>query len=58
MDCISNGVRDVHGLWDRASSKKIADGDWGYVTSPHGQIKVKAELLPGIRPDKVMNLDG
>jgi anaerobic selenocysteine-containing dehydrogenase len=43
---------------DAASTRGIADGDWVSVTSPHGRIKVKAELYPGIRPDTVMLLHG
>jgi anaerobic selenocysteine-containing dehydrogenase len=43
---------------DTASERGIADGDRVSVTSPHGQMKVKAELYPGIRPDTVMILHG
>jgi anaerobic selenocysteine-containing dehydrogenase len=43
---------------ETASTRGIADGDWVSVTSPHGQMKVKAELYPGIRPDTVMILHG
>lgn len=41
-----------------ASSRGIGDGDWVIVKSPHGRLKVKAELYPGIRPDTVMMLHG
>jgi len=43
---------------DSAGSRGIADGDWVIVESPHGQLKVKAEVSPGIRPDTVMMLHG
>jgi len=43
---------------DTASARGIADGDMVSVTSPHGQMKVKAEIFPGIRPDTVMILHG
>lgn len=41
-----------------AASRGIRDGDWVSVTSPHGRLKVKAELYPGIRADTVMMLHG
>lgn len=41
-----------------ASSRHIKDGDWVKVQSPHGWMKVKAEIYPGIRPDTVMLLHG
>jgi anaerobic selenocysteine-containing dehydrogenase len=41
-----------------ADARDIADGDWVKVISPHGWIKVKAEIYPGIRPDTVMLLHG
>ena len=41
-----------------ASERGIKNGDWVRVESPHGWIKVKAELYPGIRPDTVMVLHG
>ncbi|WP_218188167.1 molybdopterin dinucleotide binding domain-containing protein [Desulfosarcina cetonica] len=41
-----------------ADARAIADGDWVKVESPHGWIKVKAEIIPGIRPDTVMLLHG
>jgi anaerobic selenocysteine-containing dehydrogenase len=43
---------------DAASARNIAEGDMVSVTSPHGQMKVKAEIFPGIRPDTVMILHG
>ena len=43
---------------DAAGSRGIANGDWVIVESPHGQLKVKAEVSPGIRPDTVMMLHG
>ena len=43
---------------DTARDREIEDGDWVTVESPHGQIKLKAELMPGIRPDTVMALHG
>ena len=43
---------------DTASARGIKNGDWVRVESPHGRIKVKAELYPGIRPDTVMMLHG
>lgn len=41
-----------------ASARGIKDGDWVLVESPHGTMKVKAEIIPGIRPDTVMALHG
>ena len=41
-----------------AAARDIKDGDWVMVKSPHGYMKVKAELYPGIRPDTVMILHG
>ena len=41
-----------------AGERGIRDGDWVKVVSPHGWIKVKAEIYPGIRPDTVMLLHG
>ena len=43
---------------DTAAARNIANGDWITVTSPHGWLKVKAALYPGIRPDTVMLLHG
>lgn len=48
----------VHIHPDTASERGIKNGDWVRVESPHGWIKVKAELYPGIRPDTVMVLHG
>jgi anaerobic selenocysteine-containing dehydrogenase len=41
-----------------ASARQIEDNDWVIVKSPHGWMKVKAEIYPGIRPDTVMLLHG
>jgi anaerobic selenocysteine-containing dehydrogenase len=41
-----------------ASTRGIKDGDWVLVESPHGTMKVKAEITPGIRPDTVMSFHG
>jgi anaerobic selenocysteine-containing dehydrogenase len=43
---------------EAASLRGIESGDWVRVESPHGWIKVKAEVYPGIRPDTVMVLHG
>lgn len=43
---------------ETAAARNIKDQDWVTVTSPHGWLKVKAELYPGIRPDTVMLLHG
>jgi anaerobic selenocysteine-containing dehydrogenase len=43
---------------DAASERGIKNGDWVRVESPHGWLKVKAEIYPGIRPDSVMLLHG
>lgn len=43
---------------DTARERGIENGDWVCVKSPHGHIKLKAELIPGIRPDTVMALHG
>jgi anaerobic selenocysteine-containing dehydrogenase len=43
---------------EAAGPRRIADGDWVRLTSPHGWLKVRAELYPGIRPDTVMLLHG
>jgi len=43
---------------ETAAARCIAQGDWVVVESPHGTIRVKAELYPGIRPDTVMVLHG
>ena len=41
-----------------ASIRQIKEDDWMIVQSPHGWMKVKAEIYPGIRPDTVMILHG
>ena len=43
---------------DTASERGIENDDWVRVESPHGWMKVKAEIYPGIRPDTVMILHG
>ncbi len=43
---------------DAAKERGIQNGDWVTVTSPHGWLRVQAELYPGIRPDTVMLLHG
>ncbi len=43
---------------ETASARGIEDGDWVIVESPHGSMKMKAEVIPGIRPDTVMALHG
>lgn len=43
---------------DTAGTRGIKDGDWIKVTSPHGWLRVRAQLYPGIRPDTVMLLHG
>jgi anaerobic selenocysteine-containing dehydrogenase len=43
---------------DAASVRGIKGDDWIIVESPHGWMKVKAEIFPGIRPDTVMILHG
>ena len=41
-----------------AEKRGIKNGDWVTVESPHGRIKLKAEIIAGIRPDTVMALHG
>jgi anaerobic selenocysteine-containing dehydrogenase len=41
-----------------ANERQLKNGDWVVVESPHGTMKVKAEIYPGIRPDTVMILHG
>ena len=41
-----------------ANARGIHDGDWVIVESPHGFIRLKAEVNQGIRPDTVMALHG
>ncbi|NTV91364.1 MAG: dimethyl sulfoxide reductase, partial [Clostridiales bacterium] len=43
---------------ETAASRGISDNDWIVVKSPHGSMRVKAEIYPGIRPDTVMLLHG
>jgi anaerobic selenocysteine-containing dehydrogenase len=43
---------------ETAKFRNIENGDWIRVESPHGWMKVKAEIYPGIRPDTVMILHG
>ncbi len=43
---------------EAASARHIEGNDWVVVRSPHGWMKVKAEIYPGIRPDTVMILHG
>ncbi|MBP1624666.1 MAG: putative anaerobic dimethyl sulfoxide reductase, chain reductase precursor [Acidobacteria bacterium] len=43
---------------DTARERGIGQGDWVVVVSPHGKMKIKAEINPGIRPDTVMALHG
>jgi len=48
----------IHMHPDTASVRGIGEGDWVIVESPHGWMRLKAELVPGIRPDTVMALHG
>lgn len=41
-----------------AQARKITHGDWVRISSPHGYIKARADVMPGIRPDTVMMLHG
>ena len=43
---------------EAAGERGIRDDDWVIVESPHGSIKMKAEVNPGIRPDTLMALHG
>lgn len=43
---------------DTAKERGIENDDWVIVESPHGHLKLKAEIIPGIRPDTVMALHG
>jgi len=43
---------------ETAEARGIRDGDRVRVSSPHGWLRVKAGLYPGIRPDTVMLLHG
>jgi anaerobic selenocysteine-containing dehydrogenase len=48
----------IHIHPDTASARGIKNDDWVIVESPHGWMKVKAQIYPGIRPDTVMILHG
>jgi anaerobic selenocysteine-containing dehydrogenase len=41
-----------------AAARDIQEGDWVIIESPHGWMKVRAQIYPGIRPDTVMILHG
>lgn len=41
-----------------AQARGIQPGDWIVVESPHGKLRLRAEVNPGIRPDTVMVLHG
>lgn len=43
---------------ETAKERGIEDGDLVTVKSPHGELKLRAELMPGIRKDTVMALHG
>ena len=43
---------------DTAGARGIHEGDWVVVESPHGSMKIRAQVNPGIRPDTVMALHG
>lgn len=43
---------------DAARERDIKEGDWVIAESPHGSVKVRAQINPGIRPDTVMMLHG
>lgn len=43
---------------DAAKARGIANGDWVVVESPHGHLRMKAQVFPGIRPDTAMALHG
>jgi anaerobic selenocysteine-containing dehydrogenase len=43
---------------ETARARGIVDGDWVIVESPHGRMKIRAQVYPGIRPDTVMALHG
>ncbi|MGE4539176.1 MAG: molybdopterin-dependent oxidoreductase [Desulfovibrio sp.] len=48
----------LHIHQDAAMPRNIKNGDWVKVISPHGWIRARAEIYPGIRPDTVMLLHG
>jgi anaerobic selenocysteine-containing dehydrogenase len=43
---------------EAAGARGIREGDWVIVQSPHGSMKLKAQVNAGIRPDTVMALHG
>ena len=43
---------------ETARERDVGEGDWVLVESPHGTMKVKAEIYPGTRRDTVMVLHG
>jgi anaerobic selenocysteine-containing dehydrogenase len=43
---------------ETAAERGIKDGDWVTVESPHGNLRIRAQVHPGIRPDTVMALHG
>ncbi|MEJ2109386.1 MAG: molybdopterin-dependent oxidoreductase [Acidobacteriota bacterium] len=43
---------------ETAGARGIVDGDWVIVESPHGSMRIKAQVNVGIRPDTVMVLHG
>jgi anaerobic selenocysteine-containing dehydrogenase len=43
---------------DTAKARGISDGDWVIVDGPNGNLKVKAQIYPGTRPDTVFLLHG
>lgn len=43
---------------ETARERGIGKGDWVIVESSHGSVRLKAEVIPGIRPDTVMALHG
>ena len=48
----------IHIHPDTAAERGIKNDEWVIVESPHGWMKVKAQIYPGIRPDTVMILHG
>jgi len=43
---------------ETAKARGITHGDWVIVESPYNEIRLKAEVIQGIRPDTVMTLHG
>jgi anaerobic selenocysteine-containing dehydrogenase len=43
---------------EAAKERGIREGDWVIVESPHGRMKIRAQVNEGIRPDTVMALHG